>query len=1534
MRRDMYDPTYEHDACGVGFIADIGGVRSHRIVEDSIRILVNLEHRGAVGGDMKTGDGAGLLVQIPDTFFRRVLPFELPPEGSYGLGFFFFPNEEEDYRRAAEIVGEAAEAENWRILGRREVPVRERALGETALASKPRMEQIFFAPAKEEETDDSIAATPAAEEDLERRLYVLRKCIEGRALDAGLGMDLLYIPSLSCRTVVYKGMFVSTQFTDFYPDITEEDFDSALALVHQRYSTNTFPSWQLAQPFRFIAHNGEINTLRRNTNNMAAREKSLSSPVFGGDIEKLKPVADPKGSDSAIFDNVFELLHQGGRSLEHAMMMMVPEAFGTRYHISEDKRHFYEYHAAIMEPWDGPAALVFTDGRRIGAPLDRNGLRPGRYLITRSGKALLASEAGVLDFPPEDILEKGRLAPGRMFMVDTVRGRVLKDKELKSSVSRGKPYRRWLEKNRIELKGLFGLPSPASLDKETLSTRQRAFGYSLEDMIRIITPMAVDAQEPIGSMGNDSSPAGLSDRPRLLYDYFKQIFAQVTNPPIDPYRESLVMSLMSFVGREKNLLDESPEHCRQLKLAHPILTNDDIGRLRSSDISDYKVETVSILFESGSSDSSKKFGALEKAIEDVSREVERKIDGGASLVILSDRNIDKDHVPIPALLAVAGVHRYLVDRAKRHLSGLVIETGEAREVHHFATLVSCGASGINPYLVFESLVDLKERGYVPEEMSLEQAGENYVVAAKKGILKIMSKMGISTIRSYRGSQIYEAIGLNDGFLSRYFPGTSGRIGGIGIEAIEEETVRRHRSGFRFDEKRLNHLDSGGRYRYRGNSTKHRFTPKAIVTLQKAVRSGSYELFKEYSEEIDDNEKKLYSLRGLFSFKEGEAVPIEEVESEDEIVKRFTTGAMSFGSLSWEAHTTIAAAMNRLGGMSNSGEGGEDRIRYSPRENGDILSSKVKQVASARFGVTSEYLVNAEELQIKMAQGAKPGEGGQLPGHKVNEEIAKVRHSTPGVMLISPPPHHDIYSIEDLAQLIYDLKHANPRARVSVKLVSEVGVGTIAAGVAKGKADMVLISSGEGGTGASPLSSIQHAGSYWELGLSETQQVLVRNKLREHIRVQVDGQLRTGRDVVIGALLGAEEFGFGTVTLVTLGCVMMRQCHLNSCPVGVATQDPRLRARFKGEPEHLINFMRFVAREVREIMARLGFRRFDEMVGRVDMLERSPAVEHFKAEGLDYSRILALPEGFGSVPLRRIQPLERDYSGHPDTAFIQEAKAALEEKKPVTLSFDIRNHHRTVGAVLSAEVTGRYGAEGLPEDTSTADIRGSAGQSFGAFLAPGITLRLEGEANDYFGKGLSGGKLIVYPPAGSNFIPHRNIITGNVNLFGATGGEAFIHGMAGERFAVRNSGATAVVEGVGDHGCEYMTGGAVIVLGGTGVNFAAGMSGGVAYVLDENQLFDTRCNLEMVDVEQVNTAEDEEFLRYHLRRHAEYTGSRHAAVILEEWQEYLPYFVKVIPIDYKRALERIRGRQMSESEHVEVTEDVTEQPGEKIGGRHG
>ncbi len=1486
----LYDPSFEHDACGVGFIANVNGEKTHSIIENSISALINLEHRGAVGGDMKTGDGAGILLQIPDEFFRATVDFTLPTAGTYGAGMFFLPPEKKLLKKSISLVEEATSEEGGIFLGWRDVPINTEALGETALQSLPTIKQAFF------------SFEGAQGEILERRLYILRKTMEARAENAGLDINSFYIPSLSARTIVYKGMFVSTQFTDFYPDVTDHRFKSAIALVHQRYSTNTFPSWPLSQPFRYIAHNGEINTLRRNMNNMRARESSISSPYFGEEIHKITPIVNPDASDSAIFDSVYELLVQGGRDLSHSMMMMVPEAFGSRYHISEDKRAFYEYEAAIMEPWDGPAAIVFTDGTRIGATLDRNGLRPGRYVITKSGQVVLASEVGVIDIPPEDVIEKGRLAPGRMFVVDTEKQRVIKDNALKASVSRGKPYRHWLEKNRIELKGLFGLPSPAHLDKETLSTRQRAFGYSIEDMVDIITPMALKGQEPIGSMGNDAALAVLSDRPQLLYDYFKQMFAQVTNPPIDAYRESLVMSLMSFVGRERNLLEETPEHCRQLKLAHPILTNDDLNHVRNTYIPNFKVKTVSILFPR----SEEEKGDLQNALERVCSEVEAGIDEGCELLILSDRNITADQIPIPALLAMGAVQQHLVACGKRHLSGIIIETGEAREVHHFATLVGYGASGINPYLVFESLVDLKQRGYIPEDITIEEATENYINAVKKGLLKVMSKMGISTLRSYRGSQMYEALGLNSEFMSSYFPSTASRIEGIGIDTIEKETIERHTSGFRFDEKRLDHLDSGGIYRYRKNTTKHRFTPLAIIKLQEAVRTGSYSAFKEYSAEINDIEHNLCSLRGLFTFKDADPVPLEEVEPEEEIVKRFASAAMSFGSLSEEAHTTIAIAMNRLGAMSNSGEGGEDNQRYEALESGDTAVSKVKQIASGRFGVTGEYLVHAEELQIKMAQGAKPGEGGQLPGYKVNDIIARVRHSTPGVMLISPPPHHDIYSIEDLAQLIYDLKHANPKARVSVKLVSEVGVGTIAAGVAKGKADMVLISSGEGGTGASPLSSLRHAGSYWELGLSETQQTLVNNNLRGNIKVQVDGQLRTGRDLVIAALLGAEEFGFGTVTLVSIGCVLMRQCHLNSCPVGVATQDPELRKRFKGTPEHLMNFMLYLAREVREIMASLGFRKFDEMVGRVDMLNMNKAINHYKAKGLDFSKLLYQRDRQESVPIRCIEQIKPDFSTTLDSRFIKEARSAIENHKPVHLKAEVRNYNRTIGAMLSSEVSRRYGEAGLPEDCIKVDMKGSAGQSFGAFLAHGITFTLEGEANDYFGKGLSGGKLIVYPPAESKFLAHKNIITGNVNLFGATGGEAFINGTAGERFAVRNSGAVAVVEGVGDHGCEYMTGGAVIVLGQTGINFAAGMSGGVAFVLDENQLFDTRCNLEMVDVEQITEEKDEEFLKKYINRHIEYTGSRHARHLMEMWEEIVPLFVKVMPLDYRIALMKAEG----------------------------
>ncbi len=1503
----FYDPRREHDACGVGFVASIRGEKSHEIVRDAIRALCNLEHRGAIGGDMKTGDGAGLLVQVPHAFLAKSVDFPLPEPGTYGAGFLFLPREAGEAERARLLVERVAAREGAEVLGWREVPVRPDCLGEQARDEMPSFWQVF------------VRLPSVAADGLERGLYVLRKCLEKEARAAGWDLDQFYIPSFSSRTMVYKGMFVSTQFLTFYPDLQDEDFTSAVALFHQRYSTNTFPSWYLAHPYRYIAHNGEINTLRRNVNNMNAREASMASDLFGGEIEKIKPVVNPTMSDSAIFDNVLELLVMGGRSLDHSLIMMVPEAFGSAYHISQDKRAFFEYHAAIMEPWDGPAAVAFCDGEQVGAMLDRNGLRPGRYVITRSGRVILASETGVLDVEPEDILEKGRLAPGKMFMVDLRRGRVIKDNEIKSAISRRQPYRHWLEKNRIELAGLLGVPRPVRTDPAALAVAQRAFGYSLEGLKLLVAPMVENSQEPVGSMGNDASLAVLSKEPQLLFSYFKQLFAQVTNPPIDPYRENLVMSLMSFVGRERNLLSETPEHCRQLKLAHPVLTNDDMEMLRTSAIKDFRVCTVPILFPANEAP-----GALERALASVCREVEARIDEGFSLVILSDRGVGPDKAAIPSLLAVSAVHHYLVRQGKRHLSGLVIESGEPQEVHHFAALIGFGASGINPYLVFDTIPDLQAKGYVSSRFTQQQAIENYITAVKKGLLKVMSKMGISTLRSYRGSQIFEAVGLGRELIDRYFTGTPSLVGGIGIAEVEKEKLAIHRRGFDGAAAAPPHgeytLRSGGLYAHRSDSERHLFSPEAIALLQKATREGSYEVFKRYTATVNDTSRNLCTLRALFRFKPGEPVPIEEVEPVDSIVKRFVTSAMSFGSISKEAHETLAAAMNRLGARSNSGEGGEDERRFVPGADGENLNSRVKQVASARFGVNSYYLVSADELQIKIAQGAKPGEGGQLPGHKVDEVIARVRHSTPGVGLISPPPHHDIYSIEDLAQLIYDLKHGNPRARVSVKLVSEFGVGTVAAGVAKGRADTVQIAGGDGGTGASPLSSIMHAGTPWEIGLAETQAVLVASRLRDRIRVHVDGQVKTGRDIVIGALLGADEFGFATTALVSVGCIMMRKCHLNTCPVGVATQDPELRKRFTGKPDYVVNFMRFLAREVREIMAELGFRRFEDMIGHVERLEVDPAAGDWKTRGLDFTRLLAVPrvpEG-GAIRCTRAQ---ENGGASLDDRILAVAREAIEKKKPVALDLAIRNSDRAVGATLSAEISRRYGSKGLPPDTIKVRLRGSAGQSFAAFLAAGVTLELEGDANDYFCKGLSGGRVIVYPPRGSTFIPERNIISGNVNLFGATSGEVYINGMAGERFAVRNSGAIAVVEGVGDHGCEYMTGGRVVVLGETGVNFAAGMSGGFAYVLDRSQLFDTRCNLEMVDVEPVMEEDDRTFLRRCLERHVAFTGSPNARQILEGWDEMLPLFVKVVPLDYRAALKRLQELEAKESETARITEEV-------------
>jgi glutamate synthase (NADPH) large chain len=1503
-KRGLYDPAHEHDACGVGFVARIDGQKNHKIVEEGVEILCNLEHRGAVGGDQKTGDGAGMLVQLPHKFFSKVLPFDLPEEGSYGGAMIFLPVHPKKQAEAIAMTETILKKEGATLLGWRDVPITPECLGELARQVLPSIRQFFI-------SVDGLSGF-----ELERKLYVIKKCLEHGAIEKGYELDEYYLSSLSAHTMVYKGMFVAPQFTVFYPDLTDETFESALALVHQRYSTNTFPSWPLAQPFRYIAHNGEINTMRRNVNNMEARQASLASHVFGDDIKKLSPVVLPNGSDSAAFDNVYELLIQGGRSMDHAMMMMIPEAFGNKYHISEDKRSFYEYHTAVMEPWDGPAAVAFTDGFRIGATLDRSGLRPGRYTITRSGKVVLASETGVIDIDPEDVLEKGRLAPGKMFMVDMVNHRVIKDNEIKSIISRSKPYRRWLNEQKIELRGLLGAPRAVKHNKETLSERWRSFGYTYEDIRNIIAPMAQNGQEPLGSMGNDSPLPVLSEKPVLLYDYFRQLFAQVTNPPIDPYRENLVMSLMSFVGRERNLLEETPEHCHQLKLAHPVLTNDDITHLRTVEIDDFKVSTVSLLFEVV-----KEENILEAALDKICADVEKSIDEGHSLIILSDRYVDKTHAAVPALLAVSAVHHFLVRQGKRHMAGILLESGEVREVQHFATLIGYGCSGINPYLVFESLSDLKERGYLPEDLSLSHAIEHYITSVKKGLLKVMSKMGVSTIRSYRGSQIFEAVGLDEKMVDKYFTGTSSRVGGIDLDVIEQDVIERHKQAYDEADVFNQRLNSGGKYSARKKEDRHLFSAQAVVDLQKSVRNDDYETFKKYSSEINDISKNLNTLRGLFVFKKGKAVSLDQVESAESIASRFVSAAMSFGSLSQEVHETMAVAMNRLGGHSNSGEGGEDPARYILDKNGDDRKSHVKQIASGRFGVDSLYLANCDELQIKMAQGAKPGEGGQLPGYKVNEVIARVRNSTPGVMLISPPPHHDIYSIEDLSQLIFDLKNANPKARVSVKLVSEVGVGTVAAGVAKGKADMVLISSSDAGTGASPLSSIKYAGSYWEIGLAETQQVLVMNKLRSRIRVQCDGQMKTGRDVVIAALLGAEEFGFGTASLVSLGCVMMRKCHTNACPVGVATQNPELRKRFCGKPEHLINLMLFVAQEVREYMAELGFKTFDEMVGRVDMLDVHDAVDHYKARGLDFSKILTVPDTTGGEPLRCTSSQDHDFSLSLDPALIKKAMAALEKKEKVVIDQKIKNCNRTVGATLSYEVTSRYGKDGLEDDTIHVNFEGSAGQSFGAFLTKGITFELVGESNDYFGKGLSGGRMVLYPHPKAKFTGFRNIITGNVNLFGATGGEAYINGIAGERFAVRNSGATAVVEGVGDHGCEYMTGGKVVILGKTGVNFAAGMSGGVAYVYDENQLFDTRCNLDMVDVEPVIDEDDKADLKALIEKHNSYTSSKIGIQIIESWEESLPLFVKVMPLDYKKALEKIKAEESKFTDNETVTEEV-------------
>jgi glutamate synthase domain-containing protein 2/glutamate synthase domain-containing protein 1/glutamate synthase domain-containing protein 3 len=1487
----LYHPQNEHDACGMGLVASIRGEKSHEIIRKGLEVLINLTHRGAAGCDPETGDGAGILIQIPHVFFAREcgeLGIQLPEAGAYGVAMVFLPVDKQDRLQCEGVFERIAKEEGLAVLGWRDTPVNGIAIGREARASQPYIEQFF------------VGRPEGLDEDaFERLLYRVRRRTENEILASDIeGKEDFYVPSLSCRTIVYKGLMLAPQIEKFYFELANPLVTSALCLVHQRFSTNTFPSWKLAHPYRYIAHNGEINTVRGNVSWMNARQSVLDSPLYDNKIDDLYPVIVPGGSDSASIDNAAEFLFQSGRSLPHVMAMLIPEAWAGNPDMDEDKRAFYEYHASLMEPWDGPAAIAFTDGRVIGATLDRNGLRPGRYIVTKDDLVVLASEAGVLDVPAQDIRKKGRLQPGRMFLVDTVEKRIISDAEIKKQLAARQPYADWLKEQQVTLDQL---PEPARIiasNPETLLRRQRAYGYSEEDLKVLLGPMGATGAEPIGSMGSDVPLACLSDRPQSLFSYFKQLFAQVTNPPIDPIREELVMSLISYIGTERNILDEAPDNCHTLKLPHPILTNRDLEKLRRVSSGDLLATTLPALFRAEAGEA-----GLRHSLEDLSNRAAHAVQSGYTLLIISDRGVDATYAPIPSLLAMAAVHNRLVREKTRTQVALIIESGEPREVMHFALLIGYGASAINPYLAFETLHDLKRLGMLPHNVTGPHAEKNFIKAINKGLLKTFSKMGISTLQSYRGAQVFEAVGLNKSLVDAYFSGTASMIEGVGLDVLAKEAQLKHAYAYQPLTESETELAVGGQYQFREGGEYHLLNPATISKVQQAVRQNNPATFQEYTDLLDDQNRHLCTLRGLLQLKYADKpLPIEEVEPAKEIVKRFTTGAMSFGSISKEAHETLAIAMNRLGGMSNTGEGGEDEERFKRDPNGDLRRSAVKQVASGRFGVTTNYLVNADELQIKMAQGAKPGEGGQLPGHKVDEIIAKTRHSIPGVGLISPPPHHDIYSIEDLAQLIYDLKNVNPQARIAVKLVSEVGVGTVAAGVSKAHADVVLISGDNGGTGASPLSSIKHAGLPWELGLAETQQVLLLNDLRSRIKVQTDGKLQTGRDVIIAALLGAEEYGFATMPLITMGCIMMRKCHLNTCSVGIATQDPVLRARFKGQPEHVVNFFFFIAEQMRQYMAKLGFRTVNEMVGRVDKIDAAVADAHWKAKGIDLSSILYSPTLPSRVARRKMQAQDHGLDKALDHQLIKKAAPALESKTPVTASFAIRNVHRTVGAMLGGEIARRYGSAGLPDETIHFKFNGSAGQSFGAFVPNGVTLELEGDSNDYLGKGLSGGRIIAYPPKTSSFLPEESILVGNVVLYGATTGEAFLNGIAGERFAVRNSGAVAVVEGVGDHGCEYMTNGTVVVIGSTGRNFAAGMSGGYAFVYDDQGDFSTRrCNTSGVDLEPLVLAEDIAKVRGLLERHRDLTGSPRAAWILEHWADAQPRFIKVYPQEYKRVL---------------------------------
>jgi glutamate synthase (NADPH/NADH) large chain len=1488
----LYHPSFEHDACGIGFVANIKGGKSHQNISDALTVLENMEHRGACGCEENTGDGAGIMVQVPHEFFFDEcikLGVHLPPFGRYGVGVIFFPREIRLREECRDIFNRTAERLGLEILAYRKVPVNTEDIGPTALSVEPEMEHVFIA------CPDHISSS----DEFERKLFVLRNfashTIQNTVRKDEIGF---YIASLSYKTIVYKGQLTSKQVRRYFPDLNNKRMVSAFGLVHSRFATNTFPSWKLAQPFRFIAHNGEINTLQGNLNWLKTSEKNFTSPLFSKEeMEMLLPIVSNGQSDSACLDNMIELLTMTGRSLPHVMMMLIPEAWDGNEHMDPVKKAFYEFHSAFMEPWDGPASISFTDGKIIGATLDRNGLRPSRYCVTKDDRVIMASETGALPVDQSMVIEKGRLQPGKMFVVDMEQGRIISDEELKASICAQKPYGEWLNKYKIRLEEL---PEPritfTHLGHDQVFKYQKAFGYSTEDLDQIVAPMALDGKEPVGSMGTDTPLAVLSDQPQHLSSYFKQLFAQVTNPPIDPIRERLVMSLASFAGNNGNLLIEDPLTCHSVALKQPILTNHELEKIRSIDTGLFQAKTLQCYFRANG-----KPGALKAALDRICRYAVDAVDDGFKVLILQDRAIDSDHAPIPSLLAVAAIHHHLIRKGMRGQVGIIVEAGDAWEVHHFACLIAFGATAVNPYLALSSIRDMKETGKLKTALSEDELKRNYIKAVNEGLLKVFSKMGISTLQSYQGAQIFEILGINHEVVDKYFTGATSRIEGLGLDEIARETLAKHYFAFSRKDLPVDRLPVGGNYQWKRKGEFHLFNPQTIHLLQHATSSNDYAVFKKYTKLVNEQSEKACTLRSLFRFRKNRpSIPIDEVEPAENMYRRFATGAMSFGSISWEAHTTLAIAMNRLGGKSNTGEGGEDETRYDPLPNGDSMRSAIKQVASGRFGVTSLYLTEADELQIKMAQGAKPGEGGQLPGHKVDEWIGRTRHSTPGVGLISPPPHHDIYSIEDLAQLIFDLKNANRQARISVKLVSKAGVGTIAAGVAKAKADVVLISGHDGGTGASPLSSIRHAGLPWELGLAESHQTLVRNKLRSRVVLQADGQMKTGRDIAIAALLGAEEWGIATAALVVEGCILMRKCHLNTCPVGVATQDPDLRKRFSGAADHVVNFFRFMVQELREIMAELGYRTINEMVGQVDSLEVRDDITHWKYSKLDLSPILYREPASPYTGLYCTETQDHGLSNILDWKLLEAARPALERKEPVQASFPVVNTDRSTGTVLSNEITRRYRGAGLPDNTIHFKFRGTAGQSFGAFNTRGVTMELEGDANDYFGKGLSGARLIIYPDRAATFVPEDNSIIGNVAFYGATSGEAFIRGKAGERFGVRNSGAQVVVEAVGDHGCEYMTGGTVVILGATGRNFAAGMSGGIAYVYDVRGNFRENCNHEMVDLDPCQL-DDKNDLFTMIQRHYEFTGSAVARFILDDFENQLPHFVKVFPRDYKRAL---------------------------------